>query len=145
MARTWTVGWKGAVAAVLLLVGLLIIGGFGAGLLPLKHDSITRSTYDQIPLGMTLAEVRELLGSPGIGPNEVPQALFPDRQIVEAVEEGKFDNRPDDNEPGRRLVWVGRDSGLLIRVGEGNRVTDKMFHRLAPPTFLQRIQYRLKF
>ena len=136
--KVWNARWKPVTMFLFLLV-LIGLVAVTAGFLP-PSDSITREHYDHIRLGMTLSEVEALLGSPGIGVHQVKR-VAPNRKTVEMAEEGPFDNRPDDNEPGRRLLWISRDSSVMIRLGQDNRVTDKMFLRLAPLTVYQRVHY----
>jgi len=133
--------WKPIAIVFLLLLLVVCLLTVTGGYLALKGDSITRQDYDSIHFGMTLPEVEALFGSPGGGVEKDIKRIAPDRKTVEMVEEGPFDNRPDDNVPGRRLVWVSRDTTVMIRLGKDNRVTDKMFHRLEPPAYYQCVQY----
>jgi hypothetical protein len=143
MSSTRSTKRKRAAIGALILISLFAIVTIIAGMF-MKEDSVTRRDYDQIRSGMTLSEVEAILRSPGIRIQQEVKRAAPDRNTAEWAEEGPFDNRPDDNEPGRRLVWIGRDSSVMVRLDRQNRVTDKLFHRFAPMTFSQWMRYLFK-
>ena len=52
--------WTAVVLAVLLL-------GFGAAIFLWPRDRITAESWEKIQLGMTVEEVQDILGGPGLG------------------------------------------------------------------------------
>lgn len=141
MKWIWNSRWKWALIAGPVLLGALVI----IGTWPLKDDIITREKYGEVRLGMSLVEVQKILGGPGKDPNEVATTRRLPRNTAEMDEEGRWENRLDDNEPGRKLVWNDRDSAVVVRLGEGGRVTDKMFMRAEPMSLFQRARAWIVF
>jgi hypothetical protein len=54
-------------------------------------------------------------------------------------DEGPWDSKPGDNDPGHRWGWPGRDAIIAVRVGPDNRVTDRMLITLKPISIGQRV------
>jgi hypothetical protein len=67
---------------------------------------------------MTIHEVRTILGGPGrdIIKDEAPSTQ--NGSIVDILSEGMWDHKPDDNDPGRRWIWSGRDGIVSVRVDQ---------------------------
>jgi hypothetical protein len=124
------------------MAAFLLLGGIAAVWLLLTEDRITQATYAQIRLGMTVEEVRALLGAHGIDVASLTAGSKsgPGREVASMQDEGTWDHRQDDNERGRRWLWQGRDGRIMIRLGRDGRVTDRMFLGLRPLTFLERLQ-----
>jgi hypothetical protein len=128
---------------------LLFFAGFAAVFfLVLKNDGINQAAYDKIHLGMTLHEMETILAQPGydnfndIQLNAQPRP-GPSRELLEFQEEGPQDDKPDDNEPGRRWLWSGRDGVIEVRVDHENRVTDKLFIKLKPLSFTDLLRHQI--
>jgi hypothetical protein len=124
-----------AVVLVVLSVGL------GVALFLWPRDSITRSNWDKIQIGMTEEQVKAILGGPGIT----------DGEYEIAIAEGRFPFVHNDvtlEEPewnGERLgdlkVWIGQNAVIGIQFREGG-VVRRIFQgiRRSDPSFLDRLR-----
>jgi hypothetical protein len=106
----------------------------------IAQDRTNNLCYEKVRLGMSFKQVKSLLGNPTDAYIPVTRARGVQRELLDSKEEGKFEPRPDDNERGRRWLWSGQDTVMLIRVNVNNRVTDKLLMRLQPLGFWERIQ-----
>lgn len=126
------------------VVVLALVGSLAMVFLFLDRDGIDQAAYDRIHLGMPIQEVRSVLGRPGQGVEEEGHR-GPPREVADIKEEGAFENRPDDNVPGRRWYWSGRDAAIMVRLGKDDEVTDRMFIRMKPLTLGERLRYLFGF
>jgi hypothetical protein len=137
MAMTWNMKWR---LAFLCVLGLLV--GFAAlCYLFVKGDQIKQANYEQIRLGTKVQEVQTILGSPGIDFSDESNQKLEGREFLDVVDvqrEGTWEDKPDDDEPGRKMLWFGRDAVIMIRFGQDDRVSDKSFMTLKPLTFRER-------
>jgi hypothetical protein len=116
--RLWPKRRWGQVAVLVMLLALLAAGAL---VLTPRADRITRANYERVQLGMSLAAVRDILGSPGdcrTGDTEPDPA--------------PADGRPEDFAPtvlGHRFVlpWDGDRASVMVYVSPDDRVAGKRY------------------
>ena len=117
--------WLAIVLAVLLL-------GFGTALLLWPRDRITVESWQKIRIGMTEDEVAEILGGPGMSPEE-------DRAELDRLENelGRAPFEVEDpslEEPVRFVfwdrgrIWTGRRGRIVIGFDQDNHACWKRFN-----------------
>jgi hypothetical protein len=127
--------WTAVVLVVLLV-------GFGVALFLLPRDRITAESWKKIRIGMTVEEVEEILGGPGITSEECRKRHFAP---------GKFSyDGVGFREPRDRVItdgdilknWKGKHGLMQIGLDSDGHVIAKYFLglRSADPTFLDHIR-----
>jgi hypothetical protein len=115
---------------VVLLLGCLTLW------LTWPVDRITRQQFVNIQLGMTEAEVVNVLGRPT---GDAPKNVI---IMFESVPESFMD--PDSFPLNSRRQWVGTDHAILVELDEHGQVSSKHFgHVNAPESMFARICRRL--
>jgi hypothetical protein len=133
--------WTAVVLAVLLL-------GFGAAIFLWPRDRITAESWEKIRIGMTSAEVEEILGGPG---NDFKEAEDLYNRVVtksgkEPLDLDSLRYEPDkqfaEEETKVMRVWVGREAVIGIVFDPENCVKKKAFQRgrLAEPNLIDRLR-----
>src|SRR5262249_32682791 len=117
--------------AIVLVVSLL---GFGTALLlwPRDHDRITVESWKKIRIGMTKAEVEEIMGVAGVRFQNVPLSKLRGIEFViyaEPAKNGKCEND---------YWWWGRRGAITICLNDNGHVVHKDFRFVNPvdPTFI---------
>ena len=133
--------WTAVVVAVLLL-------GVGAALLLWPRDRITRESWEKIRIGMTVAEVEDILGGPGI-PYEDFLTLQDRAEVVEghfSIDEPKDSWVPMDlwkeTELANTRFWLGGRGTLGILFDRQRKVASKVFvtTKVRDPNFIDRLR-----
>jgi hypothetical protein len=136
--------------AIVLAVSML---GLGTALLLWPRDRITVDSWQKIRIGMTEAEVEEILGRSGIRcddffeqyaqlQNEMGKPPFIDEGLL--LEEPDF-GRPTGllfDEWDKSKIWSGRHGFVGVHFDEKGHVAKKIFHAMRPaePGFLDRLR-----
>jgi hypothetical protein len=111
-----------------LLLGCLVaaaVVSWVALWLIVPPDRVNREAFGRVRLGMTEAEVEEVLGRPAA--EGAPGAVV----MFEGVPESFVD--PDSFPAGRRRQWLGREHAILVEWDERGRVSGRYFGHVNQP------------
>jgi len=118
-------------------IAILVVGAAAAWFLR-PGDSVTLENYQKIRLGMTLDEVSELIGRPGVDEEElwVPEGILPFPEFSEM-------NPCVPNEKVTARTWMGQKAAIKV-VLSGSRVSGKQFSALQGPAETRSLLERVR-
>ena len=113
---------------LLLLVAIFLV--VTAGLLMAPDDPVSEATYQRIRLGMTLREVEDVIGQPGLKISDAVRALSkrgvkfhpPSRVLHDGNDWG---NKQQDL--SKIICWEGTGAGMAVQLDDDGRVIGKRF------------------
>ena len=120
-------------------VALLFVGIPATAFWLLPKDRINQDTYDQIRLGMTIGDVRTMLGAPGDDITYGEESPGK-REIIDDTSDGTWERMPGFNNPGRKWKWTGQDGAIVIGLDQEGQVTGKQFLIFRPLTLIERVR-----
>jgi hypothetical protein len=127
----------------LVLAGITLVGGIAALCFSLRYDRVTEASWRQIRLGMSIEEVEQVMGGPGINKG-LMEVLRQRNHAGEHFDLSGSGNSIFEFDPKqaiiRHVTWSGRHGFVIVWLGERDIVAGKVFQGTQERSFFSRVR-----